>query len=493
MSRNVKLKDIKFPCHIKNDILKREHLEFSSIKIIPNMQYIKVEFHSVFKFNLNSIRRELDIYLFTKENENIDEYPFQLFIRQNITGKIDFKLNAHMTKNAGDIIKFNNMVSLWSEEGLRRLRIHDINCEVLTIVPDKIDVDKIDYVETLKKIMDKVELGTDEIPYINSDELINRIGESKLYLSDRVYCESFISDVRKELIKEQTNISILLKREDSKIIFSRRIGVLPFLVDLDFLNVKPCNKEGKAVLKKILKREIPLILEKFIFDSTPEDYFKELISIFEKEKIPFSAALCKLFTAKGDRPTGKCFMEISKVSEGYWNKHQNITFIIKYADDDINKSIQLNDLIVSEDFINAIPLMQLNENKYLENLAFACYLNKDYKLSLDYCKRAISNNILSITHFTKGLVYLAEQNFEEAYKSYMNGIYLIKNDIWYPVIRNNINIGINNGQIINDDNVKSLINTIELYRRRNHAKLIKNCFCGSKKRYYQCHGKEYIL
>ncbi len=490
----MELRDIKFPGHIKNDILKREHLEFSSLKIIPNREYIKVEFHSVFKFNMNSIRRELDIYLFTKETENMDEYPFQLFIRQNITGEIDFKVNAHMAKNAGDILKFNDMMSLWSEQGLRRLIIHNgSNCEALTIVPDKINVDKIDYVETLKKIMDKVELDIDEIPYINSDELINRINESKLYIMDKVYCENLISDIHKELNKEQTNISILLKSEDDKIIFSRRIGVLPFFVDLGFLNVKPTNKEGKDTLKKIFKREIPLVLEKFIFDNTLEEYFKELISIFEKDKFPFNAALSKLFTAKGTKPTGKCLMEISEFTEGYWNNQQNICFIIKYADDDINKSIQLNNLILAEDFIDAIPLMQLNENKYLENLAFACYLEKDYKLSLDYCKRAIGNNIFSVAHFTKGLVYLAEQNFEEAYESYMNGIYLIKNDIWYPIIRNNINTSINSGQIINGDKVKSLINTIEIYRRRNHAKLIKNCFCGSKKRYYQCHGKDYSL
>lgn len=494
VTRNVKMKDFKFPEDIENNIAKKSEFEFSSFKFIPNKKYVKMEFHSVFNFNINSIRRELDIYLFSEEANNIDDYPFQLFIKQSSSGEINFKINAHMAKKITDILRFNDMMTLWSEQGLRRLRIHNaVNCETITIVPDKIDADKIKTAEILKKIIDKAQLTIDEIPNIKSRELINIISSLEPSTMNTSDCLKLINEIKNQTYKEQTNISILLKKEDGKIIFSRSICTLPFFVNLDFINVKPTNKDGKDILKKAINRDLDISLEKFICGDTLENYFKEMVNIFKRSDFSFNTALSKFFDNQNNNPIGKCLLQINSITNRYWNKEQNISFVIKYADGEINTLMELNNLLSSKDLITAIPLMQQKEDKFLENLAFAFYLKKDYKLSLDYCNRSINKDFHSVAHFTKGLIFLAENKFDEAYECYMHGIYLNKSDIWYPTIKDNIEFGIKNGQIIDNENVKTLLNTIELYRRRTYSKITKKCFCGSRKNYFICHGKDYTL
>ncbi len=42
--------------------------------------------------------------------------------------------------------------------------------------------------------------------------------------------------------------------------------------------------------------------------------------------------------------------------------------------------------------------------------------------------------------------------------------------------------------------VKNILEKIELYKlRRKSNKRLNTCFCGSKKNFYDCHGKKYKL
>ncbi len=50
------------------------------------------------------------------------------------------------------------------------------------------------------------------------------------------------------------------------------------------------------------------------------------------------------------------------------------------------------------------------------------------------------------------------------------------------------------GKIIKNESVKELLDKIELYKRlRKSGKTLKTCFCGSKEKFYNCHGKQYRL
>ncbi len=73
-------------------------------------------------------------------------------------------------------------MNIWSNRGLRRLRIHGLmTSNVVTIVPDRINFEHIKYEENFKDILNTALVGTDEIPCLISKDMQDKIKNRKRY------------------------------------------------------------------------------------------------------------------------------------------------------------------------------------------------------------------------------------------------------------------------------------------------------------------------
>lgn len=130
----------------------------------------------LFNFEINAKRRELDIYLFTNKSEDVDKYPFNLHMEMSSKGKITLNIDSNFSERISDNISFNNMMNIWSNRGLRRLRIHGLmTSNVVTIVPDRINFEDIKYEENFKDILNTALVRTDEIPCLISKDMQDKI------------------------------------------------------------------------------------------------------------------------------------------------------------------------------------------------------------------------------------------------------------------------------------------------------------------------------
>lgn len=497
LSRNIKLKDIKLPDpDIEfNNSFGNESGVINSLRIIPNINYDEKDIYMLFNFEINVKRRELDIYLFTNKSEDVDKYPFNLHMEISSKGKITLNIDSNFSERISDNISFNNMMNIWSNRGLRRLRIHGLmTSNVVTIVPDRINFEHIKYEENFKDILNTALVGTDEIPCLISKDMQDKIKKIGRDINDKDICEGFLKKFRESTPKEQTKLTLLLKDEEENILLSTCLGVFPYFINLDFIKIRPNNKESKDIIKNVYEREHGIYIQKFLFNDKMYDYCDKIINIFRNEEHPIDKALNEILNCTGSYPTGKFEIEINKKKNGFWYEKQDITFTFKIVDNEIEDRIALKKLLTEEKFIESIPLMELREDENLESLAFAYYIKGDYKKALEMCEESINVKYDSVAHFTMGLVYLIEGNYDKAFESYMIGIYLVKPDIWYPGIKENIKIAISEGKINENEHVKNILGKIELYKlRRKSNKRLNTCFCGSKKNFYDCHGKKYKL
>ncbi len=57
---------------------------------------------------------------------------------------------------------------------------------------------------------------------------------------------------RESTPKEQTKLTLLLKDEEENVLLSTCLGIFPYFINLDFIKMRPNNKESKDIIKKCI-------------------------------------------------------------------------------------------------------------------------------------------------------------------------------------------------------------------------------------------------
>ncbi len=493
-SKDIAMKDIKFD---RDDGFQKnlENNNFVSMKVIPNIEYNHFNLSALIDFDYNFSKRELTIRL-QKDMANLDQNPYELNIFSD-GNDITLNLNCNMCGKISEIIKFDSLMKDWQENGLRRFIIYSgkDEQEPFRMVPPNIKWETGKFINKFKKILDVLQIDTNDVPYLLKPEIIKRIENLKDNEINVKSCNSIIEDIKKAVPKNITKVFLHVIDKQNNTLNTKGLGILPYWFNLHSLNLKPYNKSNKSIIKDIYERKHSLNLRKYCYEYNEQELFDYIVNVFDSKKSsPIETVLDHILKDKGTIVKFIIQIDFLKVEESFWQEEQTIQIIITKDDLEISKFNTLNHLLVEEDFLNAIPLMEeLNRDEYLENLAFAYCMKEDYPKSIEIANSAIQRNYRSVAHFTKGLALVLSNKPEEGFIAYMNGCFLVDNKIWDPIASNNLIEFLEQKGIEINKEITKVIDRMGYYSKIHGKKFNKRCFCGSKEHYSSCHGREFLI
>ena len=91
ISRNIKISELKLPISEPDNRILKDCNAINSLRIIPNVNYKETDFYALFKFKLDTKRRELDIFLSAHQTDSIDDYPFNFHLLISSKGALTLK------------------------------------------------------------------------------------------------------------------------------------------------------------------------------------------------------------------------------------------------------------------------------------------------------------------------------------------------------------------------------------------------------------------
>lgn len=436
------------------------------------------------------------------DKDKLQEYPYCINLKFTEDGEFKLKFNHNNAMNISDILKYNMMMDTWSKKGFRRLYIKDNqgNTPISTVLEknDEIKIENkffINLTSILKKTNEAVErapayISSDALTYIESIDLKSIRDENKeLFLLD---------NLKEKLPKHVTAVKLfLINDENQYIVSAAHLGYLPYFLDMGEFQFKPgAGKEKKELSERFKNGDVDLRIEKYIFEVYPTDIYKDIKDMFNSNNKPLERIISHVLNNKGEKALGKVHINMSKRYTDYWHMEmQNIDIKVFICEDEVSKLNELNSLQNAKKFVEAISLMENFQNRSFitnENLAFAYCLSKDFNKSIELCESIIRENYKSIAHFTKGLALVMINEFDEAFISYMYGLHLIDKSIWYPEIKNNLLSEIEKNGIDKTDKIKKILDNIELYNISKVNNRHKRCFCGSNKKFRDCHERKLI-
>ncbi|MBZ9684969.1 SEC-C domain-containing protein [Clostridium estertheticum] len=497
-AKDIEIRDIEFDEHE----LDMKSQNIVSFKMIPNMDYKPSEIDTFFNLEIDEVMNVMTMSLSITDKDKLEKYNYCINLRFTEGGELKLKFNYNNTTNINKIMKFNRMMNIWSIKGFRRFYIKDNEGNILlSTVMGKNDESKNEniYFDNLIGVFKNSREVIESIPLCISSESIAdieswdlksiKINNEELLLVDRI----------KEKLSQNVSIvrMFLINQENKYIISVVHLGCLPYLLNMVSFLMKTSNKKkNNEVEQKLKNDDVTLTFEKYIFSSYPTDIYKVIKTMFYSTNKPLEKIINYVLNDKGEKAIGKIHIDLSEKYSSYWhNKIQDVDIKIYICEEELCKINELNTLQQEKKYVQAIPLMENFQHRSFvskENLAFAYCLNKDFDKSIELCKIVIKDNYKSVCHFTKGLALVLKGELDKAYISYMYGLHLIDKSIWYPHIKDNLLNEIQKNGTEKGDMVKRILENIELFNIRNTNGRHKRCFCGSDRKFKDCHEKKLL-
>lgn len=494
-SKDITMKDIEFGPNTNFEEVYNKG-DLFSLKVIPNVDHENFKMSVLFDFDINQSRRELSMRLQKDIKADSERSPYELNISSQGNEYITFNLNCNMSGKISEIIRFNTLMNLWNEEGFRRLSIFSglEGQEPIKIVPPNISKKTGPFINNFKRIITRINIDTDECPYlikVDTFEKIEKLGETELAED---MCSEIIKDIKDSIPKKITKLYLDMVDREENILSTKCLGIVPYWFDLTRFNFKYYNKNYKDSIKDIYDRKNTISIRKYCFSYSMQELFDLIVYTFEHNgNYPIEKVFKYLFEDTGELAQFIVLINFEAKKTTYWQEEQTIFIRIKQDNEEIDKINRLNKLLSQNNNVDAIPLMEeLGREGHLENLAFAYCQKGEYDKSIDIANAAIERNRKSIAHFTKGLSLVLSDDLDSGFKSYMNGVFLVDNKIWYPLAIDNLKSFLINNDIEINDAITHTVERMEFYSRFNGKKINKKCFCGSKKPYSSCCGKQFF-
>ena len=213
----------------------------------------------------------------------------------------------------------------------------------------------------------------------------------------------------------------------------------------------------------------------------------EQISHFDDEEF-FFKQFFRLLQAQGDSntclPQAQVTALLKEPAIRSWQNVQMAEITISNISDDFLKMMELMN---EEKYEEALDLMELYRDSIsLENLAYAYVVSGNYTKGIELAEEAIKTDFESVAHFTKGLGYVGLKEFDTAYDAYELAIHASSHD-WYPKARANLVSFIEHHGIELTDRVKQIVALLNTLTKPLARKA--KCYCGSGKKFKNCHGR----
>lgn len=486
-NKGVALKDIKFNGKDLDSPISGD-MKFQSIKLEPQNDIEPVEIVTLFRFDLDKERRELVIELMGQEEDIFNtNYPFQLEITFDSTRDLNFKVNCNQVNNINFLTSYYEMLEMWSKEGLRRLYIDKCDgSDLISCVPVKIKFDGYNF---HKKLVDLFRLNSvqiDNFPPIIPKKIIETLNSTNTENKESLI--SIFQELSKNISKQQSKVFFTVRDKEGKYLLVDFLGYTPYWMDMGILNLRFDRGDAKEIKKGIKEGKYTFSLESYLCNISHQDFHNQVREIFKK-RYPLENVFTFISNNKGDQVTIKTKITLSSKKSSYWCDLQEVEIAVILDDEEIYTANRLHEFLSNDDFINAIPLMEkLNKSRHLENLAFAYCVSGEFEKAFNKAEEAIKKDPKSVAHFTKGLALVLSG--QDGYESYMNGVYLVDSKTWYPKAIENLKMYLEKRKMPLTNNITRIINDMKQYRNINRSKA--KCFCGSRKKYVDCHGLGFI-
>lgn len=316
------------------------------------------------------------------------------------------------------------------------------------------------FLATLNKLIDTWEILTEEQRQKGLHNLIEHHGVVKF----TVY-----NVVRKGEHEEALNV-----------FFSEERG----WINYNSLGFSPINGTERARWKRIAKEHGPFKLSIRSRLYTAEEFYSSLNNDRSDQMLlPYIMNLINSPVTELSNYKSQLTINFKSPVKYGWNNIQHVEIVIEDVDPSYN---ELESLLLSGDYVTAIPLLEGYKDEFLEDLAFAYALDGRFDDSLECANEAIKRDYRSVAHFTKGLAFVGKGDFNSAYASYLLAVHACTAK-WHPVARGNLEEFIRNKHIQTNDVYDKIYQLLDHPRRpmEDNGK----CYCRSGRKFKNCHGK----
>jgi len=152
--------------------------------------------------------------------------------------------------------------------------------------------------------------------------------------------------------------------------------------------------------------------------------------------------------------------------------------------------IEMEEWLKEEKYIEALPNLIKYPFFQPETRAYAYSVNNELEEAKKLGMELIKHNFRSIALFTLGLVFFKEEKYKESLFVYEFAVNVCDYD-WYPIPLENLVDYISSVKIQNTKEITKIKNILKI-KSRKPIRHDDRCYCGSHKRFKNCHGANFL-
>lgn len=424
-----------------------------------------------------------------KDKDEIAPFQMNLSVFSRTTLDVNFKTNLAFAKTE-EYLDLHRYIEKMKKSKYRRFYIVNSVGERVLVAGNPnmrydYDQNEIDLVQNIRNLeeLSKEEIGIPHQLHPNFVSSVQNLIEKWEELTEEERTKQLKMVVNSHGQIKFTSYKVILKNEQGEIqsvIYKEFDGWLRY----QSFGVHPTSSSAKANWQRIVKTrgEMMSRMKNRVF--RPEEFYHALANnpaekillntIFELQKISATEMMsCK---------TDITIIYHKPVVHG-WSHFQMIEIELLPTAPSFN---QLEELNKAKKFKEALPLLEEFKDSFIENLAFSYILNERYDDAIRVSDEIIQMDMRTVAHFTKGLGYVGNGDYKAAYRAYELAVHACSST-WHPIAKENLEKLICEQHIQSDGTLKKIIDMLNRPIQMNQDN--EKCYCGSGKKFKNCHGK----